>query len=85
MLWRGWLQHVYYTCQRCGVRQPLSKMRWQNGILVCSVNQCVDTAIVGSRDIKVAREVAVDRHELQPDPKLTEPVDRRNDQNEVLF
>lgn len=70
---------------RCAVRTPLSLMRWQNGLLLCTPNKCVDTAIVGSRDLNVAREVGVDRHELQPDPKLTNPTERRNDQTEVLY
>lgn len=84
-LWRSQQKNVYHVCQRCGFRQPLSKMRWQNGILVCYVTNCVDKAIVGSRDINVARAVSVYRHELEPDPKLTTPVDRRADQNEILY
>jgi hypothetical protein len=59
-------------------------MRWQNGILVCSGTDCVDTAIVGSRDINVARAVAIDRHEMMPDPKLTEATDRKADQFELI-
>lgn len=78
-------QHVYHTCQRCGTDQPFSKLRWQNGILVCQTYRCVDTAIIGSRDINVARSIAVWRHEFEPDPKLTQPADRRNDQFEVLY
>jgi len=84
-LWRGNRTYVYYTCQRCSVRQPLSHMRWQNGILVCYDNKCVDTAIVGKRDIDVSRAIAVYRHELEPDPKLVTPVDRKNDQSDVLY
>lgn len=60
-------------------------MKWQNGILVCDVYQCVDTAIIGKRDIDVAKAVAVWRHELEPDPKLTTPIERKNDQFEVLY
>lgn len=84
-LWRSQRTNVYHECQRCGVRMPLDKMRWQNGKLVCFVNGCVDAAIIGSRDLNVARQVAVNRHELEPDKKLTTPVDRRNDQLEVLY
>lgn len=83
--WRSVRQNVYYICQRCGVRQPLAKMRWQNGILVCYPERCVDTAIIGSRDFNVARAVAVDRREMQPDRKLVSPTDRKNDQTEVLY
>jgi hypothetical protein len=84
-LWRGYKQYVYHVCSVCGFRQPLSKMIWQNGILRCSVTDCIDKRIIGSRDIDVARTVAVNRHELEPDPKLTQPVDRKDDQNEVLY
>lgn len=60
-------------------------MIWQNGILVCSDNRCIDTAIVGTRDLNVAKAVAVDRHELMPNEKLTSPVARSNDQLEVMY
>ncbi len=84
-LWRAQHTNVYHFCQRCGTRQRLQDMRWQNGILVCNFYNDVDTAIVGSRDINVARAVAVWRHELEVDRKLTEPVDRKNDQLMVLY
>lgn len=79
------LKNVYEVCQRCGSTQPLSEMQWQNGILVCRTYKCVDTAIIGKRDIDVARAISVYRHELEPDPKLVTPVDRKNDQLDVLF
>jgi len=60
-------------------------MIWQNGILVCNVTQCIDKAIVGSRDINVARAVGVFRHELEADAKLTNPTERRVDQNDILY
>jgi len=87
-LWRGQRKYVYANCSRCGFRQPLSKMRWQDGKLLCSVTDCIDHGpmpIVGSRDIAVARAVAVWRHELEPDKKLTEPVDRKSDDSDILY
>lgn len=84
-LWRGQLTNVYHTCMRCGTRQPLSKMVWQNGILICSTEKCVDTAIIGSRDLNVARAVGIYRHELEADPKLTQPIARKNDQSDVMY
>jgi hypothetical protein len=60
-------------------------MQWQNGILVCSDTDCIDTAIIGSYELNVARAVGIWRHELEPDRKLTEPVDRKNDMNDVLY
>lgn len=83
--WRSQRKNVYHTCSRCGFRQPLSKMVWQNGLLVCSVTNCIDKAIVGSRDINVARAVQVYRHELEPDVKLTNPTERRVDVNDILY
>jgi hypothetical protein len=78
-------QNIYHTCARCGTDQPLARMKWQNGILICSTLRCIDTAIIGSRDINVAREIGIDRHELVPDVKLTTPVIRTDDQYEVLW
>jgi hypothetical protein len=77
--------NVYEVCDRCGCVQPVSEMRWQNGVLICFTYDCVDKAIVGSRDIAVARAISVYRHELEPDTKLTTPVERNNDQLEVLY
>ena len=79
------LVNVYYTCMRCGFVRPLADMRWQNGLLLCNGTDCVDTAIIGSRDLNVARAMTINRHELQPDPKLVQPIDRRNDMLEVLY
>lgn len=84
-LWRSQRTNVYHICQRCGVRQPLANMVWQNGLLVCTNNKCWDTAIVGSRDLAVSRAMELWRHELEPDQKLTAPVSRKNDQLDVLY
>jgi hypothetical protein len=64
---------------------PLGEMRWQYGLLVCQWSDCIDTAVVGSRDLEVARQVAIDRHELQPDPKLVEVGDPTTDLDAVPF
>lgn len=79
------LKNVYAVCQRCGTSEPLTEMRWQDGALLCITNRCVDTAIIGSRDLAVAKAVALNRHELEADPKLTTPIERKNDQLEVLY
>lgn len=84
-LWRTQQENVYHACMRCGRRQPFSEMQWQNGILVCQTTDCVDTAIVGARDLAVAKAVSIDRKELTPDPKLVHPISRKNDAAEVLF
>lgn len=77
--------NTYHECGRCGVTRPLGRMRWQNGVIVCYQGGCKDKAIVGSRDLAVVRAVRVNRHELNPDEKLTHPADRRSDMYEVLY
>ena len=64
---------------------PLARMVWQLGILVCDVYDCIDTAVIGSHELAVAREVGLDRHELQPDPKLIQPKDPYQDIEDVPF
>lgn len=78
-------RNVYHQCQRCGFVHPISTMIWQNGILVCKKTDCIDTAIIDNYQINVARAVSIWRHEFEPDRKLTEPVDRKDDQNDVLY
>lgn len=78
-------QVVYHECGRCGFTRPLSTMIWQNGILCCKQTSCIDTAIIDNYEINVARAVSIWRHELEPDRKLIEPVDRKDDQNDVLY
>jgi hypothetical protein len=60
-------------------------MQWQNGLLLCNYFGCVDTAIVGTHDLRVAQAVSIDRKELQPDQKLVSPAERKVDQTEVLY
>jgi hypothetical protein len=82
-LWRSEGEQVYHVCARCSRRMPLSEMVWQLGLLVCNWSDCIDTAVVGSRDLAVARAVMVDRKELQPDPKLIHVKDPMLDLNDV--
>lgn len=83
--WRAQQTNTYHFCARCGFRQKFEDMIWQNGLLVCSNTNCIDTAIVGSRDLAVAKAISIDRKELTPDPKLVHPTARKDDQNMVLF
>jgi hypothetical protein len=64
---------------------PLSEMSWQYGLLVCQWSDCIDTAVIGSRDLAVARAMTVDRKELQPDPKLYNVKDPAADLNTVPY
>ena len=84
-LWRGQQENVYFACMRCGRRMPLAEMIWQYGLLLCNWSDCIDSAVVGSRDLEVARQVAIDRNELQPDPKLVTVGDPVADLNSVPF
>lgn len=86
-LFRSQRKNVYHFCQRCNDRYPLTQMGWQNGKLLCFA-KCYDRGInpiIGTRDIKVARALAINRHELEPDPKLTQPSDRKNDGLDVYW
>jgi hypothetical protein len=73
VIWRGFNEHVYYTCQRTGRKWPLSDMSWDNGLLVC--NDEKDVAINGSFEFRVAQEASRDRQELVPDEKIIHPID----------
>ncbi len=86
-LWRSQGTNVYHLCMRCNFRFPLARMDWQNGKLLC-LEKCYDrgvVAIIGSRDIKVANAVSIERHELEPDKKLTNPIERRSDTLDVYW
>jgi hypothetical protein len=76
MIWRGYLDYVYYTCQRCNRKWPLSDMSWDNGLLVCNA-LCRDRTVLGAVELAQAKEASRDRQELVPDPKLIHPVDPR--------
>lgn len=73
MIWRGYNDWTYFTCQRTGRKWPLEDMSWDNGLLVC--NDEKDGAINGSFEYRMAVEASKDRQELVPDPKLIHPVD----------
>lgn len=75
---RGYKQHKYRFCARCGDRQPLAEMTWQNGSLICN-RKCLDTGVFpvkGDRDKEIGRLLGVynsgNNKELQPDNKLTQ-------------
>jgi hypothetical protein len=74
MIWRGYLEHTYFTCMRCQQKWPIEEMQWDDGLLVCTY-RCKDAAINGAFEYRVAQEVSKDCQELQPDPKLINPVD----------
>lgn len=73
MIWRGFMEHTYFTCQRTNRKWPLSDMSWDNGLLVC--NDVADKVVFGAIELAWAREASRDRQELTPDPKLIHPID----------
>jgi hypothetical protein len=77
MIWRGFCEYTYVTCARCNRKVPVSMCQWDAGLLVCTdeVYGCADRAINGSLELRWMREVALDRQELTPDPKMVNPAD----------
>lgn len=73
MILRGYCDHIYITCARTNYKHPIEDSSWDNGLLVA--NPFVDKAINGSFEFRVAIEASKDRQELQPAPKLYNPVD----------
>lgn len=69
----------YYTCMRCEHKAPISLMQWDSGLLVCAKNSglycSADGALNGSFELRTAREVAINKHEWEPEPKLINPAD----------
>jgi hypothetical protein len=54
---------------------PLEDCSWDNGLLVCNMYGCKDRNVNGAFEMAETREVARDRQELVPDPKLINPTD----------
>jgi hypothetical protein len=75
VFWRGYCTYTYVTCGRCERKVPIEYCEWDDGILVCTIYGCRDSAVVGSIELAQAREVSRDRQELTPDQKLINPVD----------
>lgn len=71
---RSWHKSPYHYCSRCNDRTHLSDMQWQRGLLLCPT--CVDKGVnplVGQRELDIIRQFEVPTHEMEPDPKLTDP------------
>lgn len=66
-------QVKYHYCDRCGSKVNLLTMEWQDGLLLCKENGCIDTVTLGERDANIARILEQPTKELQPDEKLTQP------------
>lgn len=65
----------YFTCMRCEHKAPIAGAVWDNGILICNLYCTPDKAVFGSVELRQAREVAIDKKEFQPEPKLINPTD----------
>ena len=80
----------YHYCARCGSRVPIADMQWQRGLLVCNNTEwdCLDTgtnALIGQREANIARVLEIPSTELMPDPKLTQPTDASDTDDEIIF
>lgn len=73
MIYRGYCDYTYYTCQRTQHKTPIEDMRWDNGLLVWK--PYADRDINGSFELAMSKQASLDRQELNPDPKLLNPVD----------
>lgn len=61
----------WHFCDRCGLKRHTSDLIRQYGILAC-IQTCWDTHIIGDREARVARQVAVlPGQEMMPVPKVT--------------
>lgn len=56
-------------CQRCGTDQRFANLVRQNGLLVCTTNNCVDNRLVERRP-RIISEVLESGPDMPPDPKL---------------
>ncbi len=83
MIWRGYCDYVYSTCQRCGRKVPLSEMKWQDGKLVCYTYNDVDRNVNGAFEMAIANVTSQNRHELEPEPKLVTPSDPFGDIQQI--
>lgn len=81
MKWRGYAEFTYVTCGRCQRRVPVELARWDSGRLVCTSEafNCADRDIIGSKELRWAREASLDTREWQPHPKIVNPTDIRMD------
>lgn len=73
--WRAQQENVYFQCGRCGLRQPLARMKWQEGVLYCDVYNCIDDLILGQRDAMLAKTMnrIAGSDEAIPVRKIREP------------
>lgn len=72
---RSFHQGPWHQCSRCGNTYHLADMDWQRGLLLCRAN-CYDTGtnpLIGQREQQIIRAFETPTHELEPDPKLTNP------------
>lgn len=81
---RSKLKSPYHYCGRCSVRRHLSEMEWQAGVLVCNTGQCRDTEIVGTHEAAIAKALAKESKEGQPDDKLITPPDSMTSEDIVF-
>lgn len=68
---RSFLRGPWHYCGICDIKEHISKMQWQRGVLRCP--RCVDVHLLGERDIKIAQVLTDGKEEYTPVPKLRNP------------
>lgn len=47
----------WHRCDRCGIEFHVGQLHWQNGLLVCSANDCTDNPLAWDRDKIIAAKL----------------------------
>ena len=58
-------------------------MKWQRGLLLCQAH-CVDTELLGQRDVRIAGVLTDGKEEYAPVPKLRNPDTFMPDEDFIL-
>lgn len=64
----------FHLCARCGFKTRLSQLVYQKGLLLCTVNDCVDNLDDENREQQIADALSMGA-DGQVDPKLVQDFD----------
>ena len=77
---RSFKRSPYHYDDRTGLREHLSNLEWQRGVLTTEL----DSMLIGDREARIAKTFAAPTKELQPDEKLQQPVIGNNG-DDIIF
>ena len=60
-------------CARCDTKTHISNMQWQRGKLLCTIRDCWDEMLLGTREQMIAQVLGDGQQEYAPVDKLKEP------------